>query len=608
MYCYHQMPFGAALVAEQGVDFRLWAPAATNVAVELAEGDVSVAMQPGEEGWYRCTTDRARAGSLYKFRINDAHLVPDPASRFQPNDVHSWSQVIDARQWRWEDSNWQGRPWEDVVIYELHIGTFTPQGTFAALISRLDYLVGLGITAIELMPIADFPGRWNWGYDGVLAFAPDSQYGTPDELKALVQAAHSKGLMVFLDVVYNHFGPEGNYLGLYAPQFFTEKHHTPWGAALNFDDQKNRVVRDFFIHNALYWLSEYRFDGLRFDAVHAILDDSRPDILEELARCVQDVIPQRHVHLMLENDNNAAAYLRRDVNGKPQSYVAQWNDDIHHAMHVLISGEKHGYYIDYIDHPTQQLARSLAEGFAYQGDRSSYRGKPRGEPSTSLPPEAFISFLQNHDQVGNRALGERINALVQAEAVKAAMAIFLLAPNPPLLFMGQEWGSTQPFPFFCDFSPELAAKVTAGRRNEFAQFPQFSDEALRQRIPDPSAQSTFQSAVLKQPAEDDRLSQDWLAFYRSLLHLRHHHIVPLLATRSFRAAEYQEFAAQGLAVFWQFEKHQLMLLANLSDHYADDPPKAYQQRLYASTNPLQLTTNNQRRLPPWFVGWFYQAA
>lgn len=362
----HAMPFGAE-VRDGSAVFRLWAPAARRVdlCLEGAPGQV-LSMQPKEDGWYECATRRGRPGSHYRYRIDGDLMVPDPSSRFQPRDVHGPSELIDPCDFDWTDDDWHGRSWEEAVFYELHVGCFTPEGSFAAAAACLPELAELGITAVELMPVADFPGTRNWGYDGALSFAPDSRYGRPEDLKALVARAHALGLMVFLDVVCNHFGPEGNYLGRYAPQFFTERHHTPWGAAINYDGPDSRPVRDFFIHNALYWIEEFHLDGLRLDAVHAILDDSRPDILEEIAAAVAaGPGRERHVHLVLENDDNAARYLRRDGDGRPGAYVAQWNDDIHHALHVLLTGEESGYYADYRDDPAGHLARCLCEGFAY---------------------------------------------------------------------------------------------------------------------------------------------------------------------------------------------------------------------------------------------------
>jgi malto-oligosyltrehalose trehalohydrolase len=371
---------------------------------------------------------------------------------------------------------WKTGGTEESVIYELHIGTFTSDGTFRAAIDKLDDLVELGVTAIELMPIADFPGARNWGYDGVYLFAPDATYGRPEDLKVLADAAHANGLMIFLDVVYNHFGPDGNYLDAYACQFFTDRHKTPWGAAINYDGPDSRPVRNFMIHNALYWLEEFHFDGLRLDAVHAIIDDSEMHLLEELADRVRDTFcGERHIHLILENEENEAHRLKRGPGGEPRIYTAQWNDDVHHVLHTAATGEDAGYYAEYRG-DTDKLARSLAEGFAFQGEMMAYRGEPRGEPSAHLPPTAFVAFIQNHDQVGNRAFGDRLTASTPAEAVRAIAAIYLLAPQIPMLFMGEEWAAAQPFPFFCDFEAELGEAVRKGRREEFAKFPEFHDE------------------------------------------------------------------------------------------------------------------------------------
>jgi maltooligosyltrehalose trehalohydrolase len=349
------------------------------------------------------------------------------------------------------------------VIYELHVGTFTPEGNFQAIIGKLDYLVDLGVTAIEMMPIADFPGRRNWGYDGVLPFAPDSIYGRPDDLKALVDAAHACGIMVFLDVVYNHFGPDGNYLAAYAPQFFNNNRTTPWGAAINYDGPHSRPVRDFAIHNALYWIKEFHLDGLRLDAVHAITDLGPRHLLDELAERVRAAAGARHVHLILENEENAATTLLRNARGQPLHYTAQWNDDLHHVLHVAATGEAAGYYREYKG-DTDKLGRALAEGFAFQGEMMAYRGKPRGESSAHLPPGAFVAFIQNHDQIGNRAFGDRLGRIAPPEAVRAVAAMYLLAPQTPMLFMGEEWGASHPFPFFCDFGGELSGAVRNGRR------------------------------------------------------------------------------------------------------------------------------------------------
>jgi malto-oligosyltrehalose trehalohydrolase len=603
------MPFGVERQQDGGCRFRLWAPAARHIDLCLEDGSKEsiLPMQPEKDGWFSLTTNRARPGTLYRYRINGDQRVPDPASRFQPQDVHGPSQVIDSGAWEWTDSEWRGRPWEEAVIYELHVGSFTKSGNYAGVIQQLDELVELGITAIELMPLSDFPGRRNWGYDGVLPFAPDSCYGTPDELKNLVQGAHARGLMVFLDVVYNHFGPEGNYLHLYAPSFFTGRHHTPWGDAINYDGPDSHHVRNFFIHNALYWLEEYHFDGLRFDAVHAIVDDSRPDILQDIAHAVA-IGPgaSRPVHLMLENDHNAVHYLERDFALRPRAYVAQWNDDIHHVLHVLTTKEAGGYYEDYADAPLRRLGRCLTEGFAYQGDPSRYRhGAPRGEISRHLPATAFVSFLQNHDQIGNRAMGERFTDLAPVAAVRAATAILLLAPSPPLLFMGQEWGASQPFLFFCDFGPELAAAVTQGRRQEFARFPEFSDEAAQSRIPDPNDIKTFQRTCLNLDGARTESATAWRRFHQELLHLRAREIVPRLRRLAAGGSGFDLLGERALRACWRLDDGaSLTILTNMSDTPVSGVPTPPGRLLYATPAPMPGGFDGV--LPGWSALWFLE--
>ncbi len=572
----HSMPFGAEIMDDRRVRFRLWAPGARRVelCLEGPRGQTFLPMEKQADGWLELVTDEAGPGSLYRYRIDGEQLIPDPASRHQPRDVHGPSEVIDPGAFQWRENGWRGRPWEESVFYELHVGTFCAEGTFRGVAKRLDYLADLGVTAIELMPVSDFPGRRNWGYDGVLPFAPDSSYGRPEDLKALIQAAHQRGLMVFLDVVYNHFGPEGNYLGLYAPQFFTERHHTPWGAAINFDGERSRTVRDFFIHNALYWLNEYRFDGLRLDAVHAIIDESRPDLLIELAEAVHaDAGAERAVHLVLENDDNAARYLRRRADGKPLWYAAQWNDDFHHAAHLLVTGESDGYYSDYAREPAGALARSLAEGFIYQGEPSTFRdGVTRGEPSGDLPDTAFVDFVQNHDQVGNRALGDRIGSLASPEALRAILSILLLSPSPPLLFMGEEWMSKHPFLFFCDFGDDLAQAVTEGRRREFARFERCADPDARALIPDPNDAATFLRSKLDWSALDSAVHRDWLRFHRALLALRRREIMPRLHGLSGDHSGHEPIGERGLRAHWILgDGSRLSLIANLGERELVQP-------------------------------------
>ncbi|HEX3429286.1 MAG TPA: malto-oligosyltrehalose trehalohydrolase [Rhizomicrobium sp.] len=491
-------------------EFRLWAPTKRSVEVEIA-GAQTLAMTSDDSGWRRANAKRG-AGSRYAFRIERQIRVPDPASRLQAGDVADFSIVTDPNAYRWLSANWKGRPWEETIIYELHVGLF---GGFAGVAAHLARIAGLGFTAIELMPIGDFPGARNWGYDGVLPFAPDCAYGSPTDLKSLIDKAHASGLMVFLDVVYNHFGPDGNRIGEYAPQFFRSDDKTPWGTTIDF---REPMVRRFFIENALYWIDEFRFDGLRLDAVHAIRDNEFLALLAAEVR--RSVEPDRHVHLVVENDDNDAALLR-------DGFVAQWNDDLHHALHVLLTGETQGYYADYAQEPAVALARALGEGFVYQGEASPHRGgKARGTPSIDLAPTSFVAFLQNHDQIGNRAFGERLTTLATPDALRAAIALLLLSPQIPLVFMGEEAGAMEPFLYFTDHNPGLAPKVREGRRNEFANFPEFSDPKTLARIPDPNAVETFESS---RPSLDGPRAEEWNSLYRALLSVRRKQIVPRLA-------------------------------------------------------------------------------
>jgi malto-oligosyltrehalose trehalohydrolase len=555
------MPFGAEIRAG-AVCFRFWAPKHASVGLEI-EGQDVVPMHSLDQGWHELITDRASPGSRYRFVLPDGLRVPDPASRFQPQDVHGPSEVIDPASYEWSHPDWRGRPFHEAVIYELHVGTFTPEGTYRAARDKLDHLVALGVTAIQIMPIADFPGSRNWGYDGVLPFAPESSYGRPDDLKAFIDAAHGRGLMVFLDVVYNHFGPDGNYLPTYAP-IFTERHKTPWGGAINYDDPDNQPVREMMINNAIYWIVEYNFDGLRLDAVHAIVDESPKHLLEDLADRVRQAAPDRLVHLIVENEENEARWLQRNAELGPHAFTAQWNDDVHHGLHVAATGESSGYYGEYA-HDATKLPRALAEGFAFQGELMEYRGHPRGEASAHLPPTAFVSFIQNHDQVGNRAFGDRLSASVANETLRAVAAIYLLAPQIPMLFMGEEWAAAQPFPFFCDFPPPLADAVREGRRGEFARFPEFQDPAIRDRIPDPTATETFCSAKLRWEDTEHPPHAAWLDWYRRVLAVRHQNIVPGLRNMKGNSAHYQIVAPGAFVVNWTMgDQSQLQLAANLT--------------------------------------------
>ena len=532
------MPFGATLIDGGGVAFALWAPGAERVVLEHAalEQFSEHPMQRDAQGWHRLDLLTARAGDRYRYRLPDGLVVPDPASRFNPGDVHGASQVIDPTAYQWQDGHWRGRPWHEAVVYELHVGTFTPEGTFAAAARRLPYLAELGVTAVELMPLAHFPGQRGWGYDGVLLFAPHPCYGTPDELRALVDAAHRLGLMVLVDVVYNHFGPDGNYLHAYCPPFFNPAHQTPWGAAINYDGEQARTVRDFMIGNALYWVQEFHADGLRMDAIHAIRDDSPRHIVHEICAALRDGPGRtRQVHVVLENDANQARWLRRDDAGTALCAQAQWNDDLHHAAHVLLTGQTDGYYCDFADRPLHGFGQALAQGFIYQGQASAFRdGDPRGEPCDGLPLQAFVSFLQTHDQVGNRALGERLHMLADPPLVRAALACVLLSPHVPMLFMGEEFAASSPFQYFCDFGPALAQQVADGRRAEFGRFAAFASEAARAAIPDPNAPASFTASQLTWAELEREPHRQWHADVRSLLQLRQRTLFALLRHGSQR--------------------------------------------------------------------------
>lgn len=574
------------------VTFNLWAPAADDV--ELILDGRYIQMKAASDGWFSVASSDAGYGSRYQFQVNGRHRVPDPASHYQPEDVSGPSEVID-HGFDWQVVGWRGRPWHEAVIYELHVGSFSVDGTFRGAIAHLDHLAETGFTAIELMPVADFSGARNWGYDGVLLFAPDSAYGRPEDLKALIDAAHDRGLMVFLDVVYNHFGPEGNYLGLYAPQFFTEDGHTPWGRAI---DYRRPEVRSFAIQNAVHWLSDYRFDGLRLDAVHAITARGDPDILLALADAVGKLAQaeDRHIHLILENDDNTADLLFPGQ--RAGSFRAQWNDDYHHAWHVLLTGEAAGYYEDY-PMPHAHLARALTEGFIYQGEVSRHRGGARrGQISRDLSPTAFVNFLQNHDQIGNRPYGDRLSSGAPDRAVEAALAVTLLAPFVPMLFMGEEWGAQQPFPFFCDFTGDLAEAVRTGRRKEFAAM--FREARPGEEPPDALALDTFLMTKLDWADHSSTEAGKRLTMVKTLLEIRRRHVIPLLAGHGPLQTE-NHVDGHCLRCAWLLGGRRLTLQANLSDMAGEDrrgPPRGKVIWGNASGDGLS----------PWHVAWTLDAA
>ena len=559
-----QAPGWGATPGPEGVTFRLWAPAEAAVTLRLGARDLPMRPCPG--GWFSLTAEVA-PGAEYGFVLGSGLFVPDPAARAQKEGVHGPSRVVDPGAYAWRVAEWRGRPWAEAVICEIHVGTFTPEGTFRAVIEKLDHLAATGFTAIELMPVSQFEGARGWGYDGVLLRAPHPAYGTPDDLRALVDAAHARGLMVILDIVFNHFGASGNYLPHYAPDFFREGDETPWGAAIAYHLDP---VRRFFVETALGWIGEYRLDGLRFDAIDYVRDpESEPEILVELAREIRAAFPEREIHLMTEDNRNVTHLHEREADGSVGLHTAEWNDDFHNAAHVIATGEIEGYYEDFAEGHWRTFGRILAEGFGYQGEHSIHQGGPRGAPSAHLPPTAFVDFLQNHDQVGNRAFGERLSVIAKPERLAALQAILLLSPHIPLLFMGEEWGETRPFVFFTDFDGELADLVREGRRREFARFAAFRDEAMRAAIPDPNEPSTFEASRIDWTHPETPEGRAALARTRDLLAIRAREIVPRLARAPGNGGRLLLAEEGALAVDWRLDGATLRLRANL-----DDRPRA----------------------------------
>ncbi|WP_288876304.1 malto-oligosyltrehalose trehalohydrolase [uncultured Kosakonia sp.] len=546
--------WGAERLADGAVRFRLWATGQQSVTLRL-DGQEKP-MTRSEEGWFETTVSRVNAGAQYQFVLADGMAIPDPASRGQLAEVNGPSLVVDPESYQWQHADWQGRPWEEAVVYELHIGTFTPQGTFQAAIEKLPYLAELGVTMVEVMPVSQFGGTRGWGYDGVLLYAPHSAYGTPDDFKAFVDAAHGYGLSVVLDIVLNHFGPEGNYLPLLSPDFFHKERQTPWGAGIAYDVD---AARAYISEAPLYWLHEYNLDGLRFDAIDQIEDTSEPHILVEIAKRIRQEITDRPIHLTTEDSRNIVSLHPRDESGTATLFTGEWNDDFHNAVHVFATGETHAYYEDFADSPEKWVARVLAEGFAYQGEVSQHAGEPRGVDSTQQPPVAFVDFIQNHDQVGNRAQGDRLISLAGADRTRVMLATLLLSPHIPLLFMGEEYGETNPFLFFTDFHGDLAKAVREGRTREFEGHAGHEGED----VPDPNDPETFTRSQLDWTRPHSVEGQRWLAFSRELLALRQQHIVPLLRGATRQQGEIIATAPGFIAVRWALPQGTLSMALNI---------------------------------------------
>ena len=585
--------FGAELRAEGGVVFRLFAPAVSSVQLVLDEqvtgSPEPFPMHSGDDGWYELAVENAGPGTRYRFLLPDGMRVPDPASRYAPVGVHGPSEVIDPEAFGWTDANWRGRPWNEAVLYELHVGTFTREGTFRAAIGRLDHLKELGITGVELMCVCAFAGQRSWGYDGVQIYAPNSTYGRPEDLKAFIDAAHARGIMVILDVVYNHFGPEGNYIPHYFPQIFSESHETAWGPGLNFDGPYSREVREFIAQNAVYWTREFHLDGLRIDASHAMIDNSPQHILNEIAERVHAAGGDRHVHLVLENEKNIEPLLKRGEH-EASLYAAQWNHAVDHMLGLSMSGDCDPAGANR-RHETEELARALAEGFFKAGVECS------PEERSSVPSVAFVSFIQTHDLIGNRIFGERIVELSSPEAVRAVASVYLLLPQVPMLFMGEEWAAATPFPFFSDYGGELAEAVRRGRAKQLAETSGVDNEKLR-RAPDPQAESTFLSAKLRWEALNEPAHAAQLEWYRRVLAVRRERILPLLeglepcATRRvFRGGQFE--------CEWRVTGGRLCVQANLCSTASE----AFTPAGPGKVLWLEGTTPDAEVLGAWTVRW-----
>lgn len=581
------LPQGADF-GEGGVRFRIWAPGHKSVAVRFLdeEGETlrEVGLSKDKAGYHTVIDAEAEVGTLYKYVVDGGVALPDPASRWQPQGVHGPSMVIDPAAFEWPENKFKRPEVRDLVIYELHVGTFTEEGTFLAAVDRLEELVELGVSAIELMPVADFPGERNWGYDGVMLYAPSHSYGHPDDLRTLVNAAHQAGLAVILDVVYNHFGPDGNYLEAYSPHYFSSKHQTPWGRANNFDGKNSGPVRDFFFANPAYWMVEFHIDGFRFDATHAIMDKSADHILEAMTAVVH-----AHGGFAVAEDSLNEANLVTPANSGGIGFDGVWADDFHHVVRVSQNGENEGYYGDFAGTNTE-LAEVLAHGWLYRGQVRRTSKKRRGTECGHLPPERFIHCISNHDQVGNRAFGERFSDEVSPAGYRAASMLLCLTPYTPMLFMGQEWAAATPFLYFTDHHEELGKLVTEGRRREFSAFEAFQDPTRRDQIPDPQNEDTFHESKLDWSERERPAHRDVLSLYTDCLALRAKHEV--FRPRDRDSWQTCELKGGVVAVRYHDPKGDWLLLADLegtksaklSENQIGELPKKSQWHLILASN------------------------
>ncbi len=589
----HRMPFGTEVQDDGRISFRLFGPAVDAVRVKLDGVAEPIPAASNGSGWHVLTTSEAKAGTQYSFVLPDGSEVPDPASRYQPRDVHGPSEVIDPAAYTWRDEGWTGRRWEEAVLYELHVGTFTPEGTFRAAIDRLDHLAELGVTSIELMCLSDFAGNRNWGYDGVLLYAPDSAYGRPEDVKAFIDEAHARKMMVILDVVYNHFGPEGNYISRYFPQVCSDRHKdTPWGGALNFDGQGSSEVRDFILHNALYWVEEFHVDGLRIDASHAMIDESPRHVLNELKDRVQVAANGRIVHLILESEDNVAERLTRDSRGGLNDYTAQWNHDITHLLAAVL-GSNCEERRENDQGETEKLGKAISRGFVIAAEEEGCTGLER-----EVPPTAFVAFIQTHDLIGNRIFGDRIFGIASRESVRAIAAIYLLLPQIPMIFMGEEWAASSPFPFFCDYQGELAEAVRKGRCEQLSkQDPAPSADEMK-RAPDPQAEETLRSAQLRWEELKDAGHAEWFGWYKQVLQVRQRFVVPVLKDLEGSCSRFEVLGPGRLKVTWDLaDGVKLYLATNLCSEQAAGFGAAVGEVIWMEGSEENGT------LGPWSVRW-----
>ncbi|MEY9627303.1 malto-oligosyltrehalose trehalohydrolase [Sinorhizobium fredii] len=561
--------WGAHLAAGGIAQFRLWAP--DEPVVRLVVDGNSHAMRALDGGWFEVSA-RARAGDRYWFELSDGSCVADPAACAQAEGAFGPSVLVDHSAYGWKSASWRGRPWEEAIISELHVGCFTPEGTFQAAAKRLPHLAEAGITAIEIMPVAEFQGERGWGYDGVLPYAPHHAYGTPDDLKALIDAAHGLDMMVLLDVVYNHFGPEGNDLTRYASRFFNSDRPTPWGASIAFEEP---AVRRYFIENALYWLGDFRFDGLRLDATDQIRDTSEPHFLAALAREASETFADRNVHLLVEDATRRRNLVRRNDDGTVALYTAGWNDDFHHAFHVVATGEDRGFYQPFAKHPWQAMREAMSDGFVSPKTAKGIALDPTDglhRTDGRVPPQARVSFLQNHDQIGNRAFGERLASLGDSVQLRVMTALLMLSPQIPLLFMGEEYGESQPFFFFADYQDELGAAVRRGRLEEARSFGGMPHGKTADDLPDPLDPRTFAASKLHWERAESAAGRTHLAFMGQLADVRRRHIVPLLSDCSLPSFEVHAARDGIVAIDWSFGGPVLELRANLLAETRPVPP------------------------------------